>query len=728
MSHQLHIAACTLLALCTSVAVAAEADQNPGSQEIRRTLPERWVRNPGTTCAHEASLPAPLREALDLFCKDADDPAKRRAEMIGRLIRSPGCYVANTPEEYAQILRETALIPASLLGQNVDERFASSGTVWNGDGGQSASGRAQRANLTYSFPLDNVQWGVAPNNGPNDLNARLSGFFGSGNKDRAIELMRQMLAGYRRASGLTYTETADDNIPFTFSPARSPGRGDIRFGSVVMGFNGFYAFNYFPDSGSDMVINSSYFGDFSGQANNYRLFRNTIGHEHGHGLSFYHVIPCSGTKLMEPFIISGPDMAQVDDIRGAQSCYGDRFAGNNSAANARDFGNLTSPASRSVIEQDLSTNGAAGFGSTNEDWFRFTIDSPQNLVIRVTPTGGTYNAIVNFNNADCNGAADSVDAVRAGNLNIELRSADGATVIQSAAVAGPGFEESLTRNAAAAGTYTVRVVDAGPNPSINQIVQLYNLTVRVGTSKAPPQAIAGVNKRVGQGFPCWFRGDINSRVNEPGASIASFQWDFDNNGTFDATGPEVSTVYNTIGVRTVRLRVTDSNGMTADDTIQVNVFDATPPPPPGAFNLLSPLNGANTTDTTPTLDWSDSAGADAYRITFDDNADFSCPIINNFEVSGSEVTLSPGTVSIGTTYYWKVTAVNPFGTVASTPVSRSFTVIAVPPPCPGDLDGDGFRNTVDLVIFLGRFGLSVVPGTNGDLDNNGVVRAVSPHA
>lgn len=48
--------------------------------------------------------------------------------------------------------------------------------------------------------------------------------------------------------------------------------------------------------------------------------------------------------------------------------------------------------------------------------------------------------------------------------------------------------------------------------------------------------------------------------------------------------------------------------------------------------------------------------------------------------------------------------------------------ITPPPPCPGDLNGDGQRNTIDLTLFLGAFGTSVTPGTNGpDFDNNGLV-------
>jgi hypothetical protein len=704
------------VALLTPVAPA------PAGEPAELTLAQRW----GTPMACDSShkLPAALEAALEKYCKPFADPAAKRAEVIEKIKYSNACFYAQTPEDFERLVRTYDLLPPSLLGE---ERFVSDSTVFVGNGGVgAAAGRAQPISITYSFPADGVTWGTGGSfgSGPNVLLAKLGGFFGASNVDRARELIRQSFASWRRNGGIIYTEVADDNTPETTGTGRNPARGDVRIGSYSLdGFFNVLAYNNFTISGSDMNLDADDMaaGSFYDSTNGYRFFRNTVAHEHGHGMSYIHSIPCDNTKLMEPQLSTGFDSVVNDDRRGIQRNYGDRFAGNISGATAVDFGTLTGP-NRSIIERDLSTNGTTGFNGTSQDFFKFTLGSAQNVVITVDPTGGVYNT--GQQSSGCTGTTASVNADQAGNLNIELRDAAGTTVLQTAASAGAGVNEVLTANGLAAGTYTVRVFDVGPNTAVNQILQTYDLSIVVAGATAPPQAIAGVNKRIGQGFPCWFRGDLHSRALQPGASITSYQWDFDGNGTFDATGAEASTTYSTVGVRNVTLRVTDSNGRTDDDTITVDVFSAVPPPPPGAFNLLSPLNGANTTDTTPTLDWSDSANADAYRLTFDDNADFSSPIINNFEVSGSEVTLSPGTVVIGSTYYWKVTAVNPFGTVASTPVSRSFTVIAVPPPCPGDLDGDGQRNTVDLVIFLGNFGLAVNPGTNGDLDNNGVVNVV----
>jgi hypothetical protein len=45
----------------------------------------------------------------------------------------------------------------------------------------------------------------------------------------------------------------------------------------------------------------------------------------------------------------------------------------------------------------------------------------------------------------------------------------------------------------------------------------------------------------------------------------------------------------------------------------------------------------------------------------------------------------------------------------------------VTPPCPGDLNGDNAVNTADLTRFLGRFGSSVLRGSNGDFNGDTLV-------
>ena len=58
--------------------------------------------------------------------------------------------------------------------------------------------------------------------------------------------------------------------------------------------------------------------------------------------------------------------------------------------------------------------------------------------------------------------------------------------------------------------------------------------------------------------------------------VASYQWDFTNNGSFDATGQTTNFTYNTPGTYTARLRVTDDQGDFADTTRTITVNVAPP--------------------------------------------------------------------------------------------------------------------------------------------------------
>lgn len=520
---------------------------------------------------------ASLVEALDL----AEESAVYTQAAVRRLNQSILCW-----PEGAKIPDQQFFLPPTMPRPIDTERYWVDGTVWTGDLSQGPSGRAQRANFTYSFPNDGTTWGLSTisTTGANTLNASLTTAFGAGNLDLGREYIRQALASWRRYCGLTYTEVADNNVPMDQVIARQSNRGDLRIGGRAFGTGSFLAYNAFPDptfaevGGSDMCINTSFFTatEFGAPSNNFRYFRNVIAHEHGHGLGAIHSVPCTGTKLMEPFIATSTDVVQIDDRRGGQRNYGDRFAGNNSPANAKNFGDLTSPILMSIIERNLSTNGNNGFNNSDEDWFRFTLSSQQNVVITAAPTGGTYTA--GQQSFNCSGSTASINASSAGDLNVSLYQSDGITLQQPAVNAfGPGTTETLTSNNLPAGTYYVRIKDGiGSNSAANQIVQLYDLTMRVGAAKAPPEVIAGINKRVQANTNCYYFGNINSAVTESAGAIVVFEWDLDGDGTFEiANNAFPNRQYPSNGVYNITLRCTDNNGMKKSDTITTTVFGAT---------------------------------------------------------------------------------------------------------------------------------------------------------
>ena len=97
-------------------------------------------------------------------------------------------------------------------------------------------------------------------------------------------------------------------------------------------------------------------------------------------------------------------------------------------------------------------------------------------------------------------------------------------------------------------------------------------------------------------------------------------------------------------------------------------------------------------------------------------------VVSQSGIVGTSYNVPGATLNYSTTYYWGVTAVNANGSTASTPTSFSF--VTIPPPCPGDINGDGHTNTIDLGILLAHFGQSVTPNTNGDLNGDGVVNTL----
>lgn len=505
-----------------------------------------------------------------------DEPCPGAAmEPAGEAPRAPRCYPANLSEaERKAVIARTGALPPGALRSPTGPRYFVDSTVWLGSGSQGPSGRAQRASLTYSFPADGADW----DGQPNILNATLTApsNFGAGNLDKGRELIRQSLAAWRRVAGLSYSELADDNSPLDGATNRRTTRGDIRIGGNVHGGASFLAYNYYPADGGDMLINAAYFsaGAFMNPVNRFRYFRNTVAHEQGHGLGYAHSTPCIGAKLMEPFITTGIDTLYIDDIRGAERNYGDHYSGNTSAAGAAPLGNLTTPVLRSAIERSLSTNGADGYAGSSDDWFSFSTDTPQNIIITITPTGPTYSNGPQSTGCESNDLR-TVTAGRAGDLRAVLVDALTNLPVLLSLGGSAGVVETIQAFPLPPGSYQLHIWDEGPNNPDDQVVQLYDLVVRVGSATARPQAIAGVHKRIGAGQTCFFIGDTCSSATETGATLTAFSWDLDGDGTFEvASAAQPTLTYVSSGVYPVTLRVTDSNGMTSTDTINVTVYGA----------------------------------------------------------------------------------------------------------------------------------------------------------
>ncbi|MCH9695215.1 MAG: PKD domain-containing protein [Gammaproteobacteria bacterium] len=92
---------------------------------------------------------------------------------------------------------------------------------------------------------------------------------------------------------------------------------------------------------------------------------------------------------------------------------------------------------------------------------------------------------------------------------------------------------------------------------------------------------------------------------DPDGSIVLYEWDFDNDGMTDATGPAATFSFSTAGDYPVSLTVTDDGGLSDTQTSVVQAINSSDTPPTAAF-LISPA-GIATPGTELTFDASSSS-------------------------------------------------------------------------------------------------------------------------
>jgi photosystem II stability/assembly factor-like uncharacterized protein len=96
---------------------------------------------------------------------------------------------------------------------------------------------------------------------------------------------------------------------------------------------------------------------------------------------------------------------------------------------------------------------------------------------------------------------------------------------------------------------------------------------------------------------------------------------------------------------------------------------------PSAPVLSSPASGSTNQPTTVTLSWNASTGAGTYRLQVSTSAAFASTIVNDSTLTGMSKQI--GSLSFGTTYYWRVSASSAAGTGA---FSSSFSFTTAPSP------------------------------------------------
>lgn len=151
------------------------------------------------------------------------------------------------------------------------------------------------------------------------------------------------------------------------------------------------------------------------------------------------------------------------------------------------------------------------------------------------------------------------------------------------------------------------------------------------------------------------------------AGAASYEvcYDTSDNSTCNATwipnGTDTSIGVNGLVAGTTyywQVRALNENGSTLADEGSWWSF-TTLSIAPSAFGKLSPADGAQDQSTNPTLSWAASTGAASYEYCYDTSANSTC---NSAWTSTASTSANLGGLSLITTYYWQVRAINASGT------------------------------------------------------------------
>ena len=426
--------------------------------------------------------------ALMCFCSETHAqrgkirPGKVRTKDLSTIVGYCGCTECDGELEHNNPMDEFA---GFILGN----RWSS--TAMNGGG----LGQGSPTTLTWSIVPDGTDANGGAGFVPSNMIAVFDNLFNEANAGTADltnrfwhGLMVQSFDRWGELSGLDYVYEPNDDGATNFGAGGVVGvRGDVRIGGFnIDGGGGTLAFNTFPNNG-DMACDTADLGSFGSAGANFRIFRNIIMHEHGHGLGFNHVDSNNSAFLMEPFIQGSFDGPQLDDIRAVHRQYGDFFEkanngqGNNSIANAIDLGTLEDGQNLS-----LGTDGASGtfvagndtdFVSVDDngdqDFYRISVNELGFLDVTLTPVGASYNQ-----SAQGQGGNNPTNPSSSSNLTLTLLDSGGG-FIALLDNTGAGSQELLVDQFVTAGDYFIRVTGSA------NTIQLYTLLASFETLQLP---------------------------------------------------------------------------------------------------------------------------------------------------------------------------------------------------------------------------------------------------
>jgi hypothetical protein len=523
--------------------------------------------------SEEASIQigVPFADSLNAEVSDLPEPY---GQMVQRLMAVPPeerpplqvCFAPGTDPKIVE--RVSALLNSSTSPLDY---FLQSRWTTTAHGGTGSQGNP--ITLTYSFVPDGVSIpsGAGEPAAANSINARMTALFGSTAAWKAK--FAQCFARWSALTGIVYEEVSDDGATFPTSAGVLGTRGDLRISAKpIDGGYGILAFNYYPNSG-DMVLDSA--EAWNNSASDYLFLRNTVMHEHGHGLGLRHVCPINNTKLLEPYLSTSFDGPQHDDIRAGERYYGDRYENNDLSTTATDLGavgNVT------TVVANVSTDNA-----TDTDWYKFTVAANKRVTATLTPVGATYYSDAQNSDGTCPSATTQLNTLDDQNLDLRLYGTNGTTILYNANTQAAGVAEIIpVTDLTAAGTYYLRVL----NNSANDVVQVYQVSFTI--SNLPPLPTitvtapnGGENWVVGEGNDItWtstnLSGSVRIALSRNYSSSGGSDWQTlmdstDNDGSelWFATGPSTTTT---------RIRISSRANSGIADSSNSNFFISALPP------------------------------------------------------------------------------------------------------------------------------------------------------
>jgi hypothetical protein len=402
------------------------------------------------------------------------------------------CWEEHTPEhlvkpfleiEYAgRVLREAQGSPQNTpIGTALQ---ASDTSHWSrtASNGSSQNVQGLPITLTWSIVPDGTiipggEVAGEASNEPSNLRAWLAGLYGGTTTGPAASqpwfpILQAVFDNIAAQTGMRYVYEPNDDGATLSSLSSGQGvlgvRGDVRIsGHRLDGNYNVLAYNYFPDH-SDMVLDTSDIY-FNNTANNSRILRNVIEHEHGHGLGLRHVCPVNNTKLMEPYINTGFVGVQFDDVFTIQRLYGDFLEVHGANLNNDSFA-LATPLPVTVgvpyAAQWLGIDD-----NTDTDYFAFAAPAGSQVTVRILPSTASY---LEGPQSSIDGSCSAGTTFNSGtlqNLGLTLFGPDQSTVLAAATSQPLGSPETVSNlTLASTATYYLRVTGSGANSN-----QLYRL-------------------------------------------------------------------------------------------------------------------------------------------------------------------------------------------------------------------------------------------------------------